>query len=57
LTVVDDGRGFDPSGLADVSGRGLHNMARRADLLGGRLRVTSQRGRGTEVRLEVPLAM
>ena len=69
LTIRDNGRGFDSvatgaaGGRVDVSaatsnshGQGLRNMATRAEKMGGDLRVLSQPGQGTEVRLEVPLA-
>jgi signal transduction histidine kinase len=61
LAVRDNGRGFEPAsaeeraGPARAGGEGLRNMAARAKLLGGRLAVVSGPGRGTEVRLEVPL--
>jgi signal transduction histidine kinase len=54
LTICDDGGGFDPHMNGRRSGQGLRNMAERARALGGRLTVSSQAGRGTEVRLEVP---
>lgn len=54
LQVSDDGRGFD---AAVVGGRGygLSAMARRAELMGGQLSVTSAAGRGTVVRVEAPM--
>ncbi|GGR66361.1 two-component system sensor histidine kinase UhpB [Nocardioides luteus] len=51
LTVSDDGRG-----VADlVPGAGISGMRERALLVGAELSVTSEPGRGTTVRLEVPL--
>jgi signal transduction histidine kinase len=54
LEVLDDGVGFDP---ADPELRshhlGLTSMEERARELGGRLELTSSRGSGTTVRLEV----
>ena len=55
LTVKDDGRGFDPHGVSESEGIGLAGMKERANLVGGRLRVRSSHGQGTEIRLEVPL--
>jgi PAS domain S-box-containing protein len=52
LKIEDDGRGFDATAAA---GRGLHNMAERARLVGGTLEVSSALGRGTTVCLELPL--
>jgi len=53
LEVRDDGVGFDPA--ARASGLGLRNMRERAFVVGGRLEVGSQPGRGTTIRLELPL--
>jgi signal transduction histidine kinase len=55
LTVKDDGRGFDLGAVSESEGIGLAGMRERANLVGGRLRVRSALGQGTEVRLEVPL--
>jgi two-component system sensor histidine kinase UhpB len=51
LTVSDDGRGSS----ALVAGAGISGMRERALLVGADLSVTSTPGRGTTVRLEVPL--
>lgn len=53
LTVADDGVGFDPGRTG--SGNGLANMRRRADDAGGVLEVDSAPGRGTRVRMSLPL--
>ena len=56
-TVRDDGRGFDPDARAIRSRRlGLTSMRERAQALGGRALVESAPGRGTTVRVEVPVA-
>jgi two-component system, NarL family, sensor histidine kinase UhpB len=53
LRVVDDGKGFT---FADeTKGLGLSGMRERALLVNGRLEVDSRPGKGTTVRLEVPL--
>ncbi len=55
LAVTDDGRGFDfehPSGDGHFGLRILRDLAQEA---GGELRVESKPGRGTTVRLEVPV--
>ncbi len=57
FAVKDHGQGFD-SALVGDDGRqhlGLQTMKERAESVGARLEVTSQRGRGTEVRIELPL--
>jgi ligand-binding sensor domain-containing protein/signal transduction histidine kinase len=53
LAVEDNGRG---PGEGRADGRGLRNMAARAQALGGRLTVAPQPGGGTIVRLEAPVA-
>jgi two-component system NarL family sensor kinase len=59
LEVADDGSGFDSAaaalgGPAGSAGFGLSGMRERAELLGGRLELTSAPGRGTTVRLSIP---
>ncbi len=54
LSIEDDGKGFDPSRLAQ--GRfGLIGMNERAKLLGGSLQVQSSPGAGTRISVTVPL--
>ena len=68
LEVSDDGSGFDvaaaaggpavqarPGGAWGPTGFGLPGMAERAELLGGALELISAAGRGTTVRLVIPL--
>jgi signal transduction histidine kinase len=54
IVIEDDGRGFDIEAEGHA-GLGLSGMRERAALVGGRLAVCSEPGRGTEVVLEVPL--
>jgi signal transduction histidine kinase len=55
--VEDSGVGFDPDTKQgpDGMGLGLQGMKERADLVGARLEVTSTPGRGSRVRVEMPL--
>jgi len=57
LRVSDDGHGFDAARANDPAspGYGLRSMAERAELIGGRLAVTSRPGIGTTVTATVPL--
>lgn len=56
LRVADDGRGFDPDGEElEGGGLGLVGMEERARLAAGALSVSSAPGRGTEIRLRLPL--
>ena len=53
LGVRDDGHGFDPS--AATEGFGLLGMRERVELLGGELEVESAPGRGTALRVRLPV--
>lgn len=50
IEVADDGIG----GVAPGGGLGLHSLADRVDVLGGRLHIHSPVGRGTRVVVELP---
>ena len=58
LRIEDDGTGFDVVQRLASSIRekrmGLRSMQERASLLGGKMSILSQPGRGTEIRIEVP---
>jgi two-component system sensor histidine kinase UhpB len=53
LTVADDGRGMSES---TPEGFGTRGMKERVEGLGGRYRIDSEHGRGTRVRITIPLA-
>ncbi len=52
LTIEDDGRGFD---VHRVRGLGLIGMSERVTHLSGTFEVESEEGRGTLLRIELPL--
>ncbi len=58
VTVADNGTGFHvPARLGDLTGEGklgLVGMEERARLLGGRLEVWSEAGRGTRITAQIP---
>lgn len=58
VTVSDDGVGFAPNQVALQGGShfGLRMMGDRAEEIGGTLRVQSAPGRGTQVKVKIPLA-
>ncbi len=53
LTIEDDGVGFDAHG--DSGGNGMRNMRERAAAVGGTMRVTSKAGKGTKLRVTIPI--
>ncbi len=60
VTVKDDGQGFDvartEANLHKNKNLGLLSMRERAELEKGTLEIRSQPGRGTEVKVEIPIA-
>ena len=56
LSITDDGRGFDPAAPTPTGHLGLVGMRERARAVGGALDIESEPGRGTTLRLSVPLA-
>jgi signal transduction histidine kinase len=54
IEVADDGKGFD-AGTSSVSGNGLEIMRKRLGSVGGELRLRSEPGRGTTVRMSLRL--
>ena len=61
LTVIDDGRGFDPApeerrvGSDEMAGFGLFSIRERLRSVGGSVRIDSGPGRGTRVYLRFPV--
>ena len=55
LSVSDNGLGFASDQLSEREGLGIAGMRERAGLAGGALNINSQPGRGTEVRLVLPI--
>ncbi len=56
VRVIDNGVGFDATTLARRRARrfGLVGIQERVDLMGGAFQILSGRGRGTELRVELP---
>jgi PAS domain S-box-containing protein len=57
LTISDDGRGFDVEQARFLGGLGLISLDERVRLVNGTLSIDTGRGRGTSVRVDVPLRM
>ncbi len=54
VVITDDGWGFDTKKIEN-GGIGLANMYERAEIIGAKLDIASQNGKGTTITLEVPL--
>ena len=54
LVVSDKGRGFDPQESGKTGGFGLLSIRERINLLGGRMKVRSTRGKGSTFLMVVP---
>jgi signal transduction histidine kinase len=58
--IADDGRGFDPDTIRDRPGAALHagldTMVERIRASGGATVVDTARGKGTRVRVRIPVA-
>ena len=59
LEIADNGRGFNPAlletrGLTE-RGSGLHNLRKKADLIGANLEIRSIPTEGTSIRMRIPL--
>ncbi len=54
ITVEDNGAGFNTN--QDYAGFGLSNIQNRVSAFGGQLSIDSEKGRGTSVYIEFPLA-
>jgi len=55
LTVSDDGIGARPVDLARPKAHGIAGMRHRVQVLGGQLDVSRRPGRGTQLRVRIPL--
>ena len=55
LSVEDDGAGFAVDSPGHQSGLGLRGMKERAEVLGGKLTITSAPGQGTQARVVIPI--
>jgi signal transduction histidine kinase len=53
LTIQDDGIGFDMKSDASSGHFGLVGMHERTELSGGKLKIESEKGKGTKVVLTI----
>jgi signal transduction histidine kinase len=55
MAIRDEGRGFDLELMAHRGGMGLMSMEERVNAVGGEFSIESSSGKGTAVRVQVPL--
>jgi signal transduction histidine kinase len=57
IQIKDNGVGFDYNNMRNVSnkGLGLRSVTNRVNMLQGRVNFNSEAGKGTEVKLEIPM--
>jgi signal transduction histidine kinase len=55
LLITDDGLGFDTAEVAAGQGNGLRNLRERAQTLGAEIKIESQKGKGTQIQLKIPV--
>jgi signal transduction histidine kinase len=55
IVVRDDGIGLRTAMDSEWQGNGIANMRKRVDEVGGTLSISQVNGRGTEIRVEIPL--
>ena len=56
MIIQDDGQGFDPLTVGVKKTLGILGMKERVNILGGEYFIKSEPGKGTEIRIEVPLS-
>jgi len=57
LEISDDGIGFDAEDVPGMSRYGLQGMRERAELIGADFQIISQAGKGTRIRVQIPLTL
>jgi two-component system NarL family sensor kinase len=55
IKVKDDGKGFNPN--IKSNGSGMYNLKNRMATIGGEIKILSEEGRGTEVKLSLPISI
>ncbi len=55
LEIADNGKGISVEQIKDFKSLGIHGMEERAMILGGRVTFDSFSGKGTKVKVEIPI--
>ncbi|MFH0930718.1 MAG: ATP-binding protein, partial [Candidatus Zixiibacteriota bacterium] len=54
IIIQDNGVGFELENLPEVHGFGLFRLKENAELLGGKFKIISNKGRGTKLDISLP---
>jgi signal transduction histidine kinase len=57
VQIIDQGPGFDSAAAVHRQGHGLSNMRDRVEVLGGSFAVLTAKGKGTTIKVSLPLAI
>jgi signal transduction histidine kinase len=57
LTIEDDGSGIDQARLPGGKSFGLLGMQERARILGGRVDIHGEQGKGTTITIRIPMQL
>jgi signal transduction histidine kinase len=55
VSIIDNGKGFDPQNLTHQDGLGLRNLQQRASLHGGTVEIEAKPNEGTRLTITVPV--
>ncbi len=55
VSIVDDGKGFDPKKITDKTKAGLKNISSRVKILNGIFQINSLPNKGTEIYFTIPI--
>lgn len=56
LSIHDNGRGINEEELENPHSFGIFGIRERAEILGGQCKITGEKGKGTTIELDLPLA-
>jgi signal transduction histidine kinase len=55
FSIRDNGKGFIPADISITSGHGVNNMRERVNLLKGTIDISSDKNKGTQIQINVPV--
>ena len=55
MQIFDDGIGFDQTQIVLKDGLGINQIEARIQIMKGKLEINSQKGKGTQIKVELPI--